>query len=454
MPARHLNLVTLERFAASDLSPEEMIEAGRHLSACVPCRSRLKGEVFGGAEILARLARKGWPEEASADYDRVFDRLQTSALERILRVQEERELSPRLAEELLSLSTLEQRRRVREDTRFHNAAFADLLLERGATLSLEDPARAEEIARLVLEIAAQLEAKERGYVLGNDLRARAWAHIGNARRILSDFKAAESAFATAESFLEEGSGDLLERARVLDLKTSLLRAQRRFEPALATIEQVISIYRRIHDAHRQGRALISKAMIHGYAGEQEKGVSLFFQALDLLDVEKEPRLGFVAYNNLLVDLTELGRHEEALALVPEVHRHLEASGTRADRFTFCWAEAKLESSLGHLAAAEAKLRMVRDEFIAQGIGYDAALVLLDLAKIYLQQGRTAETRQLAAEMREIFASRDVHRETLAALLFFQKAVEQERASVQLVEEVARFLKRAQHNPGLHFEKPA
>src|SRR5690349_3199261 len=103
MPARHLNLVTLERFAASDLDPEQMIEAGRHLSTCAPCRSRLKGEVLGGAEILERLARKGWPEEEPADYDPVFDRLQASALERILRVQEERDLSPRLAEELLSL---------------------------------------------------------------------------------------------------------------------------------------------------------------------------------------------------------------------------------------------------------------------------------------------------------------------------------------------------------------
>src|SRR5436305_770631 len=103
MSASHLNLVTLELFAASDLEPQEMIEAGRHLSTCAPCRSRLKGEVQGGVEILERLARKGWPAEEAADYDQVFERLQASALERMLRVQEERDLSPQLTEELLSL---------------------------------------------------------------------------------------------------------------------------------------------------------------------------------------------------------------------------------------------------------------------------------------------------------------------------------------------------------------
>jgi hypothetical protein len=48
MPPTHLDVDILERFAASDLDPERMIEAGRHLSACAPCRSRLRGEVAGG----------------------------------------------------------------------------------------------------------------------------------------------------------------------------------------------------------------------------------------------------------------------------------------------------------------------------------------------------------------------------------------------------------------------
>jgi tetratricopeptide (TPR) repeat protein len=454
MSAKHLNLSTLERFAESDLDPEGMIDAGRHLSTCAPCRARLRGEVRGGAEVLSRLARKGWPEEVPTDYEEVFERLQAKALERIQQVQAERDLAPRLAEELSGLPSAEQRRRICEDMRFHSAALGDLLLERSVALAPEEPVCAVETAQLALAIADRLDANDPGLVLANDLRARAWACIGNAHRILSDFRVAEAALARAESLLENGSGDPLERARVLDFKASLFCARRRFDQALAAIDQVISVYRRIHDSHRLGRALISKAMIHGYAGQQEKGIPLFFQALQMIDFNVEPRLALVAHNNLLVDLVDLGRYQEGAALLPKVRGLLAVTGQRPDHIKIDWTEARLDAGLGRTAEAEIKLRRVRDEFIAQEAGYDGALASLDLAKLYLERGRTAETRQLAAEMHTIFISREIHREALVALVFFQKAVEQEIATVQLVEQVTGYLKSARNNPGLPFETPA
>ncbi len=42
--------------------------------------------------------------------------------------------------------------------------------------------------------------------------------------------------------------------------------------------------------------------------------------------------------------------------------------------------------------------------MSEGIGYDAALVSLDLALLYLRQNRTAAVKELAEEMREIFAA--------------------------------------------------
>jgi tetratricopeptide (TPR) repeat protein len=252
--------------------------------------------------------------------------------------------------------------------------------------------------------------------------------------------------------LEEGSGDPIERAQVLDLKASLLRAQRRLREALACIKQVTTIYRTIGDRYREGRALISTALIHGYAGEPEKGIPLFFSALKLIDPQREPNLVLAAFNNLIVDLTELGRLEEAEALLPSVHACAKF-GNDADRARIRWSEALLLAASGRVEEAAATLLKVRDEFIAQGIGYDTALVSLDLAKIYLGQGRISETRQLATEMHKIFVSREIHREALVALVFFQKAVEQERVTIRLVEDVAGYLKRAHGNPALLFERP-
>jgi citrate lyase gamma subunit len=51
----------------------------------------------------------------------------------------------------------------------------------------------------------------------------------------------------------------------------------------------------------------------------------------------------------------------------------------------------------------------------------------------------------------IFASRHIHREALAALTFFQQAVEAERAGAELVARVAAYLRRAAGDPELPFE---
>ena len=48
--------------------------------------------------------------------------------------------------------------------------------------------------------------------------------------------------------------------------------------------------------------------------------------------------------------------------------------------------------------------------------YDAAIVSMDLALLYLRQRRTAELKTLAKEMLPIFRSQDVHREAVAALV--------------------------------------
>ena len=79
---------------------------------------------------------------------------------------------------------------------------------------------------------------------------------------------------------------------------------------------------------------------------------------------------------------------------------------------------------------------------------------LDLAHLYLEAGRAAEVRTLAAEMLDVFLSRDIHRQALAALAVFQKAAELDNATPGLVQEISSYLVRARKNPGLRFAKAA
>ncbi len=115
-----------------------------------------------------------------------------------------------------------------------------------------------------------------------------------------------------------------------------------------------------------------------------------------------------------------------------------------------WVRAKIARGLGQEKLAETLFLIARDGFVAEGVPYDTALVSLEIATLYAEQGRPADLRRLAEEMVPIFSSLQIHREALAALAFLKQAIEAENATVELVASVADYLRRAQHDPGLSF----
>lgn len=87
----------------------------------------------------------------------------------------------------------------------------------------------------------------------------------------------------------------------------------------------------------------------------------------------------------------------------------------------------------------------------RAIDYDMALVSLDLAVIYLEQGHTQKVKELAREMRPIFYREQVHREALAALKLFCESAAQETATAGLARQLLSYLNRARHYPVGPFE---
>lgn len=78
--------------------------------------------------------------------------------------------------------------------------------------------------------------------------------------------------------------------------------------------------------------------------------------------------------------------------------------------------------------------------------FDAALVSLELAVLHLDEGRTAEVKQLAEEMVVIFHTQDVHREALATIAVFRQAVALETATAEMVRRLALDLERVRQGP--------
>jgi tetratricopeptide (TPR) repeat protein len=349
--------------------------------------------------------------------------------------------APGLLARLEDLPYAEQLREVEENEDFHAWGLCELLLRTSRASTFSDPARGVELANLALRVVRHLgEAYDPSWV--TDLRARCFAYLGNARRVLGELRSAEDSFLKAESCLARGtSGNLAIQAEILDLKSSLRRAQRRLAEALELIDGALALYREAGEEHGTGKSLLQKAKILEETGDLAAAVELLQRLSAEIDPGREPQLFLYSRFNLLCALILAARYEEAERLLPVVTALLQGSAHPLDFVRLRWVEGNIHLGLGRRGPAEAAFREVQRGFLERLMGYDAALVSLDLARLYAQEGCTDDLKRLAAELMPIFESRDVHREAIVALLMFQRACEEERLTVELVQELAAYLRR-------------
>ncbi len=444
----HPSDLALEEFYLSH--GEEHRALLTHLARCSRCSLRFRGLVERPMIESVNCSGEGVDDPATR-YEDTLDQAECLMAERERAVSKERASAPGLFVELMKLSPEQQLLLIRNSPRFRTWGLCELLVEQCREVTVQSPAGAESLARLALEVAARLDTPYYRAGLIQDLRARVWGYLGNARRVRSDLPGAEEAFFQAETYLRKGSKDPVELALFLDLKASLRRAQRRFDEALRLLGRASSIFLRNGHPHRAGRTLVNMSTVHHYSGNLAEAIPLLTKALKLIDPETEPRLLLCARHNLCDYLASSGRFVEAQKEYREtrpLYRDFPEALTQNRRK---WVKGRIALGLGQTTQAERLLLAARDGFIADGIPYDAALVSLELAVLYARAGRTADLKRLAQEMLPIFSSLQIHREALAALTFLRKALDDERASLELVSRVAQYLRRAKHDPGLRFE---
>lgn len=186
-----------------------------HLVGCASCRARFLFLPRPERPPLEGEVRFGAP-----NYERVLAEVAPAIRSFELALREERDEAPGLFVELAE-APAERREKLVASRRFRTWGVAELLVERSLEESSRDSAYGEELGLLALRLAEHLDASLYGAGRIEDLRAQAWAHVGNARRLRSDLQGAEEAFARVFSHLEKGTQDPLERAVLLELEASL-----------------------------------------------------------------------------------------------------------------------------------------------------------------------------------------------------------------------------------------
>jgi hypothetical protein len=102
-------------------------------------------------------------------------------------------------------------------------------------------------------------------------------------------------------------------------------------------------------------------------------------------------------------------------------------------------EGKTGEASGSSAAAEAALLDAYWGFLGEGLGAEAAAVLLELAVLYAREGRAPELLPFAQDMLPIFRTRNLRRGVAVALVYFRHLVESGQAKVDLLAEMARYV---------------
>ncbi len=282
------------------------------------------------------------------------------------------------------------------------------------------------------------------------LQGCAGTALTNAFRVCNDLPAGRAARLRARQLWEAGEpGDpgLLNRALLPWIEAALYRDDRELPQALKKIAEALAL----DNGELRGKIFLTKASIHHVLDEPEAATAANLEAARLIDAEREPRLAWGVCYNLLSDLLHLGRAEEASQRLPEVRRLAKRLGGELDAARVTWLEAKVADGLGDLESARAGFERVRSTFQKPELSYDFALVSVDLSLVLLKQGETKRVRTIAEEMAFIFQSQQVHSQALVALRIFCEAAKREAATVELARKVARFLYRAQSDPGMKFE---
>lgn len=424
----HLTDEQIQRFISRELPPEANRSTLTHVLVCSACAERLRPELSSGTEPL--------PPSVDRAYETAIDRAFAATLEAARR-QEGRSARVRPP----------ARREVYTET-----TQVTELLEQSFAARYRDPRDMVALARRAVAAAEQLDPGTYGPAARADWRARTGLELANAYRVAELFDEAAAAYAEAESLCHQGTLDALLLARFLDVRASLLSDRRQLGAALEILRQLYHLYLELGETHQAGRALISRGIYTQLDGNPRGAVKLLTEGIALVDRGRDPELASAAQQSLLHALVDCGQAAEAADLLRQSGLREAFAGSPMNFAKLLCLEGKIDKGLEQLDRAEKAFQEARALFARNHQFYLWGLAGLELAAVWLRQGRLDAVRQVAEETYTAFCELEVHREARAAIRYLVEACRREVATVRLVERLGGFFEQLERNPQLRFSR--
>lgn len=443
MADSHITEDLISRFVRTEVSREEAQQVLRHLLAgCSQCsdKARRAAEDLG---ILALPAQRGREQSYEMVFQRAF----------YFTDQQERQLAEERLQGWAQWAAIEplapevRIATVKADWAFHTFGLYDRLLEASRWAMRSEPAEAVDIVQLAILVAEHLDPTKLGRERIADLRAHAWAQLGNTQRIASNFDGARSAFNEAWRILEdEGTNEAIDRASILVLEASYMKDVGEFELAESALQDALEVHRRHGDPHQQGRILLKMGDAIGYI-KPEQALIYLKKALSLIDVAREPRLELCALHDFSWFLADTGKPEEALAILERARPLYHQFPDDFTQLRLHWLEGKIAHGLEKYDEAEHIFAQLWEELRVRNLNQEVVLVSIELAQVLTRKGENARAAELAAQCFSIMMNWGLHNDALAAWIVFQDALTQGAAEGNVFEKIEAYYRR-------HWVRPA
>jgi tetratricopeptide (TPR) repeat protein len=235
-----------------------------------------------------------------------------------------------------------------------------------------------------------------------------------------------------------------------------------FDEAAEHLESAVGLYRALGEDQRAARALMQLGLLHGIVGEFAQAIETDHAALELLVSKDETgirvpeqnrRLYLGARLNLALHLAEAGEPTKALDFLEYDEDFYEEIEDSHLDVRVAWLRARIALELGDQGTAEQGYLAVREEFVRQCHGFNAALLSLELAALYHGQRRFGELEETAVQAVELFQAYELHQEALAALVLLRDAARARSLTTETIARVTAFLREAERRPAARFHSP-
>ena len=274
-----------------------------------------------------------------------------------------------------------------------NPELFELLRSKSITEGRKNRITGIKLARLALDAAEVAERLDEN--LHSCLRARAWAWLGNAQRLILQLAEAERSFIMAEILLPPDAPQTVS-GEIKETKAGLLWYQRKFDEALDLELEAIRLYKEAGYKIGTARALIVKAILLDSKGMRQDSMSTFKEVLVMLIAEPSSDLSCVASYNLAMCYVFEKDLVSARQTLDDLKERLKVRSVEHLWILVNWIEGRIALEEGLNLSASEHLKLARNSFI-EIKSPQSSLVSLDLAITSLKLGDSAAALVYAGE---------------------------------------------------------